>query len=389
MDQFLVEMEYSHYAAKEELFDSLSELSLAYNLPNLTLEQVEQLNEMTLATVGVYITKITSGIAKAWADFKAGYQDSMWISYKKIHEKSFTKDVSMTISGEFTIPKISVVEEFFNTELPKWDNHKDKPIKEKEDFFKEPDMKAFSHLYVKDKSMSDIVDEYYFDKISDLTYGDSTKIIVYLKFMNTYSKKLDNISANIQSINNDAKQTKADAENAQHNAKKAEEKKKQEAEKAKKDAENAKAQAEKEKEQANKEVEQAKAAAEAEKDKAEAESKSEVQNNSAVFNMANYIMEAFLYEAENDKPAEDAGSKPEEKKDDSSAPLSDESFNSKLEWINLFYSSCSEILSAKMKTLNKSRKIAFDIIKRYVKEAEKDMKEQKKKEKEIAKSEKK
>lgn len=355
MDQFLVEMEYSHYAAKEELFDSLSELSLAYNLPNLTLEQVEQLNEMTLATVSVYITKITSGIAKAWADFKAGYQDSMWISYKKIHEKSFTKDVSMTISGEFTIPKISVVEEFFNTELPKWDNHKDKPIKEKEDFFKEPDMKAFSHLYVKDKSMSDIVDEYYFDKISDLTYGDSTKIIVYLKFMNTYSKKLDNISANIQSINNDAKQTKADAENAQHDAKKAEEKKKQEAEKK----------------------------------KAEAETKSEVQNNSAVFNMVNYIMEAFLYEAEDDKPAEDAGSKPEEKKDDSSAPLSDESFNSKLEWINLFYSSCSEILSAKMKTLNKSRKIAFDIIKRYVKEAEKDMKEQKKKEKEIAKSEKK
>ena len=95
MEYFLTEMQYGEYAAKEELINSLTDLAECYRLPNLTLEQVEILNELSLNSVGVYITKVTSSITKAWADFQAGFQDSMWISYKKIHGDTFKSNFAM------------------------------------------------------------------------------------------------------------------------------------------------------------------------------------------------------------------------------------------------------------------------------------------------------
>lgn len=378
MEYFLTEMQYGEYAAKEELMESLSDLSDAYHLPNLTLEQVEILNELSLASVGVYVTKVTSSIAKAWADFQAGFQDSMWISYKKIHEETFKSSFVMkSAETGITLPKLKEIKEFLDVELPKWKGDvENKDLPDKEAFYKLNS--SLSELYDKDKSVQDKVNEIYFIEHKGSIEYRSFDLVNYITFMNEYSKLKDKISANIKQNKIDADTIKAEATDAQNAAKRAEEKAKKEQEKAKQEAEKAKANAEKEKENAEKEAEQEKA-------KADAEAKSqETKSESYVFNFAEALLEAVLLSEEGGNKFEASDNQPDEKASDTTeeekpaGPLSDDDFKAKLNKITIFFTGCTEVLSAKMKALNKARSLSFDLIKQYCKLAEPSDKEKKK-----------
>lgn len=387
MERFLIEMQYGDYIAKEELIDDLSRLSEAYKLPELTLEHVQVLNELTLATVGVYVTKVTAAIGKAWADFSAGFQDSMWISYKQIHKDTFNSTFTMRTAenGTLTIAKLPEIKKFMETKLPTWKDVENKPLENREAFYKIDSY--FTPLYDEKKSVQEKVEEIYFieHKGEPATYSGGASLTNYIKFMNEYSKLQFKISEDIKANKVDAKHIKAEAENAQSAAKKAEEKAKAEKEKAEKKAEEEKAKADAEKDQAQKEADQAKEKADQEVKKAEAEAK-EAKSESAVFNFAEALLESVLLQEEEAK-SEPANT---EKKDDTAsttdtagtekkpdAPLSDEEFKKKLEKITVFFSGCTELLSAKMKALNKARALSFDLIKLYCKLAEKDGKEKK------------
>lgn len=381
MEYFLTEMQYGEYAAKEELIDSLTDLAECYLLPNLTLEQVEILNELSLASVGVYVTKVSSSIAKAWADFQAGFQDSMWISYKKIHGSTFKSSFVMrSAESGITLPKLDEIRKFMETKLPTWKGDvENKDLPDKEAFYKLNS--SLSVLYDKEKSVQDKVNELYFVERKGSIEYPSSSLINYISFMNDYGKLKDHVSSDIKQNKIDADTIKAEAVDAQNTAKKAEEKAKQEQEKAKQEAEKAKVDAEKEKENAEREAERQKA-------QADQEAKSE----STVFNFAEALLEAVVFAEEGNKfeasdnqsETTDTDTKTEEKP---AGPLSDDDFKAKLDKITIFFTGCTEVLSAKMKALNKARSLSFDLIKQYCKLAEPSDKEKKKAEKKVAKGE--
>lgn len=381
MEYFLTEMQYGEYAAKEELINSLTDLAECYRLPNLTLEQVEILNELSLNSVGVYITKVTSSITKAWADFQAGFQDSMWISYKKIHGDTFKSNFAMkSAESGITLPKLKDIRKFMETKLPTWKGDvENKELPDKEAFYKlDSDL---STLYDKNKSVQDKVNEIYFIEKKGAIEYHSSDLSNYISFMNDYGKLKDHISSDIKQNKIDAENIKAEAINAQNAAKKAEEKAKKDQEKAKQEAEKAKAEAEKEKENAEKEAERQKA-------QADQEAKAE----STVFNFAEALLEAVVFaeegnkfEASDDQP--EASNTNTASEDKPAGPLSDDDFKAKLDKITIFFTGCTEVLSAKMKALNKARSLSFDLIKQYCKLAEPSDKEKKKAEKEATKKE--
>lgn len=368
MEYFITEMQYGEYAAKEELIDSLTDLSECYRLPNLTLEQVEILNELSLASVGVYVTKVSSSIAKAWADFQAGFQDSMWISYKKIHGDTFKSSFVMkSAESGITLPKLKEIRNFMEAKLPTWKGDvENKDLPDREAFYKLNS--DISILYDKEKSVQDKVNELYFVERKGSIEYPSSSLVNYISFMNDYGKLKDRISSNIKQSKIDADVIKAEAVNAQNAAKKAEEKTKQEQEKAKQEAEKAKADVEKEKENAEREVQRQKA-------QVDQEAKSE----SAVFNFAEALLEAVIFAEEGNKfEASDNQVETSDAEEKPAGPLNDDDFKAKLDKITIFFTGCTEVLSAKMKALNKARSLSFDLIKQYCKLAEHSDKEKKK-----------
>lgn len=393
-DQYLVELEYQNFLAKEELFDRLSELSECFQLPLLTEAQVELLNEMSFNTVGVYVTKVINNIQKAWNNFKTGYNDSTWASYKQVNGRYFNSSLEMKTPEGMEVPLLDKIDQLMRSVVvPKWVD--DSPMfKDKESFLKNgchaPD------LYNKDKGIFEIISETHFKTINNSMIVNSGSLKSYINFMDTYSTKYDKLAEDIKNINISSKEVTAAAKDMQRAKEKAEEKKKKDEEKAKREAEEAK----------KKEEQEAKANAEKAKAEAEKSTTTSTSSNSApevhtdafIFNTAAFLLETFLLREEEEKTGtskqspgtvtRDAtvkqGTKtvntPEDNKSD------DDELNAKLETINIYFTSASELLSAKMKCLTKARNTSLKLIKNYCKIASKQNKEAKKKAKEDAKN---
>lgn len=376
MERYILEMEYKNYVAYQELLEDLHDISARFQIAESD-QEVMYLNELSVSSVGEWINKIIANMSEAWTKFKSGVANSIWESYKKIHETTFKYDFNLEIEKGTKIPIFNEVNRMLEMQIPEY--KKELNLKDQDSFLSS----SFPYFYDKNKSPYDVASEKCIRELSAsfTIHGSKNDLEKYIGFMDSYEDKVDKLAEDIKNINFSSKSIQAKAREAAK--KEVDDKRKAEQEKKKKEEEEAK-------KKQQEEIEKQEAGNKDNSKSAETPKEGEPAqiNASYRFNAAEFFLEQVII-GEGFADA-DAGKKEDTKTDSSDNGDSEISHpegymtDEEIEGVSTYWKTASTILSAKLKVMNTTKKLCMDVIKNFCRLAESKNKEQRKADKEAA-----
>lgn len=380
-EQYLVELEYQNYCAESELMSVLQEASEFFQSGIILEKDLEVFNEFSMQSITDYLSKLVNDMQQAWNKFRSGFQSEIWDTYYKNNKDYLEGDFEMeTPDSGTTVPLIREIQDsVLKAQIPKYEEVNKNILKEEETFISQDT--RIKYFYEKGKSITDVVEAKAFHEIKSKITMNAESIKAYVNFLGNYENLSDKVADEIHTLNAAVKIARDAVASAKKAAqeKKDEEAKKETEEKLKQNNTSSSKDSDKDKDTSKSEPDPTKAANTSGGDNKDTQPKG-TEGNTQVntdaylnFDVSMFLLESFCLLQEDDKDkftAKDDNSKaaePANNTEEKSKTEEDtEKYNKELAGINVYFSVCTKILSVKMATVNKARKLAFNIVKNFV-----------------------
>lgn len=329
------ELEYSNYLAEQEMLDKLAILSIKSH-GVLTESALEAINESAMDTVLEYIKKITANIQVTWNKFKGVITKGEYALLKKQYGQYFNANTKIIAENNPEVCILKEVDNQLEITMPQLSEDILDDLSGTPEEFVQKQLKA---VYEPDKSIKDVMNSKVF-KTQNTLVITSESLKLYTGFLDNYQNKVNKAAEDIKNINNTSNIAKQIIEKM--TIKNAEQK--QETGNNNNQQNNTQQQNTTNQTQNNTQEEGTK----------------ESFNNLADTLLYYFTEEKASFRNVNDTPKDNNGNNTKQKKPDISKQ------------VITYYKVSTQLLSAKLNILNKSRINALNIIKSFVTSAKKE-----------------
>lgn len=204
MDRIFSKLEYQNYLAEKQFLDEIAFLTVKFNGTLNESNNIQILQEMTVESFLKYIRTIIANIQKAYNNFKTILEDGVWTKtvekYGK-YLKADTKIIITEVNENDLIPRFDKLETFINIKATPFNESMIDQYKSKEDAIKGLYSYFSSIQDVSNESLNKVINDNCFVKPNQGLIIKLEDIKEYVNFMSNFKNNADKITNDIKNIN--------------------------------------------------------------------------------------------------------------------------------------------------------------------------------------------